>query len=225
MLQMRMLKTKMCRWAQQGKCERGETCFFAHSKEELRRCPDLSMTRMCANFEHNGSCANGRNCKFAHCEAELRGTVDFYRTAICEDWKKGACKLDGFCRFAHGNSQLNHKPPIEEIESDTRAEAEAQRGSASPATTASTPDSSPLFFDDKSAKLSPLELLAAALAQAELPAELTPRLENSPPDCSLTGAQNVEESLRFDSEAPSNFLHQLVASLTDEEVNSLRRSA
>eukprot|EP01054_Gregarina_sp_Poly1_P008996 Gregarina_sp_Poly_1__8995@NODE_547_length_7572_cov_311_443438_g434_i0_p2_GENE_NODE_547_length_7572_cov_311_443438_g434_i0NODE_547_length_7572_cov_311_443438_g434_i0_p2_ORF_typecomplete_len361_score41_37zfCCCH/PF00642_24/1_4e06zfCCCH/PF00642_24/3_6e06zfCCCH/PF00642_24/1_4e05zfCCCH_3/PF15663_5/3_1e07zfCCCH_3/PF15663_5/6e07Torus/PF16131_5/0_0026Torus/PF16131_5/0_16Torus/PF16131_5/0_91zfCCCH_4/PF18044_1/0_92zfCCCH_4/PF18044_1/0_084zfCCCH_4/PF18044_1/0_017zf_CCCH_4/PF18345_1/0_0074zf_CCCH_4/PF18345_1 len=123
-LQSRMLKTKLCRWMSQGRCEKGAECSFAHSEAELRACPDLTKTRMCASFEQRGVCGAGEKCRFAHTEDELRGTEEFYRTALCEDWMKGCCKLKERCRFAHGEEHLHQKPPIDEIATKSRVESD-----------------------------------------------------------------------------------------------------
>eukprot|EP01055_Gregarina_sp_Pseudo9_P003105 Gregarina_sp_Pseudo_9__3104@NODE_32_length_5543_cov_23_716206_g30_i0_p2_GENE_NODE_32_length_5543_cov_23_716206_g30_i0NODE_32_length_5543_cov_23_716206_g30_i0_p2_ORF_typecomplete_len368_score26_27zfCCCH/PF00642_24/1_4e06zfCCCH/PF00642_24/9_1e08zfCCCH/PF00642_24/1_9e05zfCCCH_3/PF15663_5/1_2e07zfCCCH_3/PF15663_5/9_3e07Torus/PF16131_5/0_0014Torus/PF16131_5/0_2Torus/PF16131_5/0_32zfCCCH_4/PF18044_1/0_94zfCCCH_4/PF18044_1/0_015zfCCCH_4/PF18044_1/0_018zf_CCCH_4/PF18345_1/0_0076zf_CCCH_4/PF18345_1/0_000 len=129
-LQSRMLKTKLCRWMSQGRCEKGAECSFAHSEAELRACPDLTKTRMCASYEQRGTCSAGERCRFAHTEDELRGTEEFYRTALCEDWMKGCCKLKERCRFAHGQEHLHQKPAIDEIATRSRVESDLNAAAA-----------------------------------------------------------------------------------------------
>lgn len=84
-LRARMVKTKMCRWAGHGKCGRGDSCFFAHDLNELRSCPDLRKTRICAEYEKKGVCLLDSHCRFAHTEAELRvfdGSNEFPHDAV-----------------------------------------------------------------------------------------------------------------------------------------------
>lgn len=66
-------KTRMCAFFEQGACQRGAACSFAHGSEQLRSAPDLTRTRMCAKMLHEGWCDRGDECKFAHSECELRG--------------------------------------------------------------------------------------------------------------------------------------------------------
>lgn len=65
-------KTKLCLFFKQGICRRGRSCTFAHSDAELRPCPNLKRTRLCANIFNGGKCERGKKCKFAHSEAQLR---------------------------------------------------------------------------------------------------------------------------------------------------------
>jgi len=69
-------KTKMCMFFQQGNCQRGAACAFAHGDVELNPLPDLSKTKLCPNMNKAGKCPRGDECMFAHSEAELRQYVD-----------------------------------------------------------------------------------------------------------------------------------------------------
>eukprot|EP00931_Biecheleriopsis_adriatica_P099805 TRINITY_DN7455_c0_g2_i2.p1 TRINITY_DN7455_c0_g2~~TRINITY_DN7455_c0_g2_i2.p1 ORF type:complete len:214 (+),score=31.77 TRINITY_DN7455_c0_g2_i2:118-759(+) len=58
--------TKLCKFHAAGKCNRGETCTYAHSTEQVREQPNFCKTRLCAVFKRSGRCTQGAECKFAH---------------------------------------------------------------------------------------------------------------------------------------------------------------
>src|SRR6218665_3408941 len=61
------LKTLLCRqFEEQGKCEFGLQCDFAHGVEELRKSNPLFRTKPCERFVQTGHCAYGSNCYFIH---------------------------------------------------------------------------------------------------------------------------------------------------------------
>eukprot|EP00928_Gymnodinium_smaydae_P064451 TRINITY_DN47779_c0_g1_i1.p1 TRINITY_DN47779_c0_g1~~TRINITY_DN47779_c0_g1_i1.p1 ORF type:complete len:184 (+),score=30.85 TRINITY_DN47779_c0_g1_i1:92-643(+) len=64
-------KTKICRFFNIGVCNKGKDCFFAHSKEELRKRPDLSCTKLCPVVASGGTCRD-ETCGFAHTSEERR---------------------------------------------------------------------------------------------------------------------------------------------------------
>lgn len=64
-------KTKLCKFALIGQCQRGERCVFAHSRGELRAKPDLSRTKLCPKLFSTGECTD-TECRFAHELGELR---------------------------------------------------------------------------------------------------------------------------------------------------------
>ena len=86
-------KTAMCKnMTEQGYCQHGDSCVFAHSSSELRgknfggngnmmmdggpfnmakRKRDNTKTVLCQNFTTYGECQYGGNCNFAHSEQEL----------------------------------------------------------------------------------------------------------------------------------------------------------
>eukprot|EP00928_Gymnodinium_smaydae_P083146 TRINITY_DN66400_c0_g1_i1.p1 TRINITY_DN66400_c0_g1~~TRINITY_DN66400_c0_g1_i1.p1 ORF type:complete len:193 (+),score=18.04 TRINITY_DN66400_c0_g1_i1:73-651(+) len=64
-------KTKMCRFFNIGVCKNGSSCYFAHSKEELRRRVDLTCTKLCPIVVRNGMCCDVA-CKYAHAREQLR---------------------------------------------------------------------------------------------------------------------------------------------------------
>lgn len=67
------LKTKMCKFAAEGRCRRGEACAYAHKVEELVPMPDLRRTKLCSALLNQG-CCNEPSCRFAHSRRELRDT-------------------------------------------------------------------------------------------------------------------------------------------------------
>lgn len=67
-------KTRVCRFAGQGKCNKGVDCTFAHSDRELNVVPDFTRTRMCQSILECGTCSIPR-CTYAHSKDELREVV------------------------------------------------------------------------------------------------------------------------------------------------------
>jgi len=98
-------KTKPCKFWLENRCERGEFCRFAHTNE-LRSAPDLSKTKLCAEFIKTGKCEKGAPCRFAHGHKELRATPDFFKTALCIFHKRGRCPNGSRCRHAHSVDEL-----------------------------------------------------------------------------------------------------------------------
>lgn len=97
-------KTKMCYLQQQGRCQRGSACPFAHAVSELKRVPVFQKTKLCALFRR-GECQDSA-CKFAHGVSELRFSKQIFKTEICWGWSVGRCKFGTSCRFAHGEEEL-----------------------------------------------------------------------------------------------------------------------
>jgi len=65
-------KTKLCKFFNKGACQKGETCTFAHGRQQLQRKPDLYRTKLCAQFVNTGSCAFDAACKYAHFLTQVR---------------------------------------------------------------------------------------------------------------------------------------------------------
>mmetsp|Transcript_76959 Transcript_76959/g.200163 ORF Transcript_76959/g.200163 Transcript_76959/m.200163 type:complete len:249 (+) Transcript_76959:100-846(+) len=66
----RFRKTRLCRFF--PKCQKGTSCPFAHGRNDMRACPDLTKTKLCVAW-HSGTCAKPASaCKFAHGSEELR---------------------------------------------------------------------------------------------------------------------------------------------------------
>jgi len=64
-------RTKMCRFYLLGMCNRGSSCLFAHTPEDLKTRPDFSCTRLCERLLSTGTC-DVEGCRFAHNRQELR---------------------------------------------------------------------------------------------------------------------------------------------------------
>jgi len=100
-------KTKFCMFHQQGSCQFGKSCAFAHSLSEMNGAPDFSKTQLCKAFSE-GRCED-LYCNFAHGLAELRSTSMCFKKKICIWNEKGKCRDGAQCRFAHGMAEL--RPP------------------------------------------------------------------------------------------------------------------
>merc|ERR1719335_1534200 len=98
-------KTKMCKFAQLGCCQKGANCQFAHDLKELQAPPDLSLTKMCPTLAEGVQCKNPE-CQFAHSSDELRTTSMFHKTKLCRFWQAGRCANGLKCGFAHSSDEL-----------------------------------------------------------------------------------------------------------------------
>jgi len=135
-----MFKTSMCHsMMNEGHCDRGMMCKYAHSPAEIRgpggpAGPPMGMhggntnimihgsdgkikykTSMCTVFMEQGFCPRGETCGFAHSAKQLleaQARDPKYKTAICEAWKStGTCDRGSNCIYAHGQSDLRQKTP------------------------------------------------------------------------------------------------------------------
>jgi len=80
-------KTVMCKFFQEGKCRKSETCPFAHDPNELLPAHALtggpggsggaSKTRMCKFVAESGICSKGDACGFAHNDQEQQSALAF----------------------------------------------------------------------------------------------------------------------------------------------------
>merc|ERR1719384_2852105 len=121
----------------EGHCDRGMMCKYAHSPAEIRGpggpTPPMAMhgntnimihgsdgkikykTSMCTVFMEQGFCPRGETCGFAHSAKQLleaQARDPKYKTAICEAWKStGTCDRGSNCIYAHGQSDLRQKTP------------------------------------------------------------------------------------------------------------------
>jgi len=151
-------KRTICRFWQEGRCEKGNTCGFAHGEEEIGnpvlgealpahaqrehayqshvKMPNQTeIKRTICKFWQEGRCDKGVTCGFAHGEHEIGDPVaesslapptflaaanqlstpqnstempihvDVKRT-ICKFWEEGRCGKGDSCSFAHGVKQL-----------------------------------------------------------------------------------------------------------------------
>eukprot|EP00931_Biecheleriopsis_adriatica_P065918 TRINITY_DN4036_c0_g1_i1.p1 TRINITY_DN4036_c0_g1~~TRINITY_DN4036_c0_g1_i1.p1 ORF type:complete len:450 (+),score=55.71 TRINITY_DN4036_c0_g1_i1:78-1427(+) len=77
----RCRKTKMCKFFLQGACDRGASCSYAHSSQELRPAPDLRCTQICQKMLTEGKCKDPE-CRFAH---DLAGLKRFPGTSVDDE--------------------------------------------------------------------------------------------------------------------------------------------
>eukprot|EP00930_Biecheleria_cincta_P060394 TRINITY_DN46058_c0_g1_i1.p1 TRINITY_DN46058_c0_g1~~TRINITY_DN46058_c0_g1_i1.p1 ORF type:complete len:286 (+),score=55.36 TRINITY_DN46058_c0_g1_i1:55-858(+) len=99
-------KTKICKFWQQRKCKRGESCKYAHGDVDQLQEPNLTKTALCRKQIAGGKCTDP-TCSFAHSINELRSTDDLYKTGMCRHFlQKGRCRMGSDCRHAHGIHEL-----------------------------------------------------------------------------------------------------------------------
>eukprot|EP00930_Biecheleria_cincta_P066446 TRINITY_DN5257_c0_g1_i2.p1 TRINITY_DN5257_c0_g1~~TRINITY_DN5257_c0_g1_i2.p1 ORF type:complete len:925 (-),score=197.09 TRINITY_DN5257_c0_g1_i2:447-3221(-) len=110
---LQLFKTDMCKFYQAGRCDKGESCSYAHLSDEVRSKPDLTRTSMCRKFAKEGVCTNA-SCRFAHTESDLRATHGFFKMKMCVFAQSGRCKHGRNCRFAHSADELRPAKPAEQ---------------------------------------------------------------------------------------------------------------
>lgn len=74
----KLYKTELCRsWMDQGRCNYGERCQYAHGEHEKRSVPrhPKYKTEMCQSFHKSGYCPYGARCHFIHSESEMIANV------------------------------------------------------------------------------------------------------------------------------------------------------
>jgi len=115
---LQLFKTNVCKFFLQNRCQNGDECSYAHSKDEVRTKPDLACTSMCRNVQRKGTCDEA-SCRFAHSEAQLRATHGFFKMKMCAFAEAGRCKHGRACRFAHSPDELRPAMPAPlDVESD-----------------------------------------------------------------------------------------------------------
>lgn len=72
----------MCKFHIVGMCSRGESCAFAHSREELVQQPDFYCTRICPALLRTGVCRAGDHCRHAHTQSQLRKSLSPVNTQL-----------------------------------------------------------------------------------------------------------------------------------------------
>jgi len=68
-------KTEICRNWENGSCEYGDKCAFAHGTRELRNKTLLASnykTKKCKHFFEFGYCVYGNRCQFSHTGADTQ---------------------------------------------------------------------------------------------------------------------------------------------------------
>mmetsp|Transcript_51606 Transcript_51606/g.167628 ORF Transcript_51606/g.167628 Transcript_51606/m.167628 type:complete len:285 (-) Transcript_51606:273-1127(-) len=65
-----LAKTRMCRFF--PRCSKGDSCPFAHAHQDLRPCPDLMKSKICAGWRDGRCKLSAKKCKFAHGPDDLR---------------------------------------------------------------------------------------------------------------------------------------------------------
>jgi hypothetical protein len=116
-------RPQVCRYFENGKCKKGESCDFAH----VLACPphnndrfDNTVPRSQENSQYNhgeerrrgappertcrlwaaGQCTSGSQCRFSHCIVDT-----FHSDRICADWLRGSCSFGEVCKFRHETVQ------------------------------------------------------------------------------------------------------------------------
>jgi hypothetical protein len=138
------MKTKMCYFFEQGKCD-STACSFAHSKDELRAQPTLQKTKICKAWQ-GGHCDRGSECTFAHGESELRVTEGIYKTQMCHFFERGRCLKGARCNHAHGPGDMQScKVPgaVPALPNSGKSDSEALAADPSPLKLASLLGDSP----------------------------------------------------------------------------------
>eukprot|EP00931_Biecheleriopsis_adriatica_P099804 TRINITY_DN7455_c0_g2_i1.p1 TRINITY_DN7455_c0_g2~~TRINITY_DN7455_c0_g2_i1.p1 ORF type:complete len:214 (+),score=26.83 TRINITY_DN7455_c0_g2_i1:118-759(+) len=121
--------TKLCKFHAAGKCNRGETCTYAHSTEQVREQPNFCKTRLCAVFKRSGRCTQGAECKFAHGNGDRR--LRLPRQALCAERNPATGSITSKVQTS-GASEMDSsaheqpaRPEISEIDTRLAVEQDA----------------------------------------------------------------------------------------------------
>ncbi|CAJ1430571.1 unnamed protein product [Effrenium voratum] len=111
-------KKELCRYFENGHCDKGQHCSFAHGPSELRGAGSQARFKMdLCDFFARGYCVKGENCTYAHGPAELciagsssperlEPSPPNFKRHICTYYEKGQCDKGNKCTFAHGFAEL-----------------------------------------------------------------------------------------------------------------------
>jgi len=104
-------KRTICKFWEEGKCQRGASCTFLHGPEV-----SASAKRTICKFWQENRCDKGRTCTFAHGSHELSGRVivppapvvvqpavgvTSRNSTVCKFWLQGDCQRGTTCQFSH----------------------------------------------------------------------------------------------------------------------------
>jgi len=103
-------KTSMCKHYQQnGTCNLGLKCHFAHGPEELRTLNDPLPQHVPMNQQRSEPRRPTPNIT----QNSLPPTIANYKTVKCRFFEKGFCKFAQNCGFAHGDTEIrNQNSPL-----------------------------------------------------------------------------------------------------------------
>lgn len=118
----RLYKSTLCiHFSRHGSCNLGDSCTFAHGKEDLVNVivPNNSdpkyKTKLCLRYAQDKFCPSGDYCVFAHDESELKllpaaedaKKTKLFKTTLCHNFSTlGVCPSGKNCGFAHGRFEL-----------------------------------------------------------------------------------------------------------------------
>jgi len=63
-----------------GTCRYGDTCSYAHGKDQLQKkthLPSNFMTKLCHQFHEEGTCAYGERCQYLHSHYDLKTELTY----------------------------------------------------------------------------------------------------------------------------------------------------
>jgi len=107
-------KTSMCKHYQQnGTCNLGLKCHFAHGPEELRTLNDPLPQHVPMNHQQQQQRSEPRKPTPNITQNALPPTIANYKTVKCRFFEKGFCKFAQNCGFAHGDTEIrNQNSPL-----------------------------------------------------------------------------------------------------------------
>lgn len=106
-------KTKLCMFWQDGRCQRGAMCKYAHGEAERRAaCANIPCKHWQSGTCHDEDCAFAhdvasplaRNRREAASPSRARARASRDKTLLCKFWLKNRCQRQN-CNFAHGEEE------------------------------------------------------------------------------------------------------------------------
>lgn len=144
-------KRTICKFWEEGKCQRGDACGFIHGDElattTMIQEQPLPEKRTICKFWQENRCDKGRTCTFAHGSAELAGRTVVHAAAppiimqpvgitaktntVCKFWLQGDCQRSHACQFSHaspgGRPLVGQSPALQLHPSITAAQVTEKR--------------------------------------------------------------------------------------------------
>ncbi|KAK2571999.1 putative helicase with zinc finger domain, partial [Acropora cervicornis] len=172
-------------------CNKGKTCLFAHSEKERKAWEEdrkkvsnkKTKTTNASSTSNASSLLKEFRVAFrgpANCRAPLRILQNGAKYRMCPNWKKGTCKLNKACTYAHGDDELNAwNEHLEKMNQGSKGESETKitKPKNDERATISLPKEKPVKRPAPNYKLDELVSRVAGVTVTSEPEELAVQLQ------------------------------------------------